>query len=255
MGRALPDAGAAGPGRSPGSRRGPAGVARAGAMLAGVVLAGLLPSCAAAAGPDSGYRLPWPGGERFAVLQGPHVIDGLGACTSGCGSHDDEDAWQAWDFDLPEGTPVLAARGGTVGLVAGSWGADHCGGLSPMTDRPPGYTVDPTIGNQANFVRIDHGDGTSALYLHLSVVDPAVEAKARSGGTVVRGELLGRSGRTGLTGCRPHLHFQVERTVPADWYTESLPIAFGDPDVLARTGDGTPAEGAGYVSGNGPGPS
>ena len=225
----------------------------AAAGLAGALLAGLLPACAAApAGPDPGYRLPWPGGERVTVLQGPHIVDGLGACTSGCGSHQDQDSWHAWDFDLPEGTPVLAARAGTVGLVVGSWGADHCGGTSPVTERPPGYTVDPTIGNQANLVRIDHGDGTSALYLHLSAVDPAIEAKARSGGSVARGELLGRSGRTGLTGCRPHLHFQVERTTPADWYTASLPIGFGDADVLARTGDGVPIEGAGYVSGNDP---
>lgn len=227
----------------------------AGVMLAGALAAGVLSACGAAGtGPDDGYRLPWPGGQRVAVLQGPHVADGLGGCISGCGSHRDEDSWYAWDFDLAEGTPVLAARAGTVGLVVGSWGADHCGGQS-AADGLAGDPLDHTMGNQANLVRIDHGDGTSALYLHLGAVDPAIEAKARSGGPVVRGELLGRSGRTGLTGCRPHLHFQVERTTPADWYTESLPVGFGDPDVLTRSADGVPAEGAGYVSGNGPGPS
>ena len=38
-------------------------------------------------------------------------------------------------------------------------------------------------------------------------------------------------------------------TVRADWYTESLPISFGDPDVLAQDPDGVPAEGATYISG------
>ena len=223
---------------------------RPGAALAGVLLAGLLISCGSDSRPDTSYLLPWSGGSSFAVLQGPLIVDQWGACSSGCGSHRDEDGQHAWDFDLPEGTSVVAARGGTVGLAVGSWPADHCGGLAPVADQPPGYLVSDSMGNQTNLVRIDHGDGTSALYLHLSAVDPAIEAKARSGGPVARGELLGRSGRTGLTGCRPHLHFQVERTTPADWYTASLPIGFGDPDVLARTGDGVPIEGAGYVSGN-----
>lgn len=223
---------------------------RLSAALAAVLLAGVLASCGSADTESSSYRLPWPGGLGFRVLQGPMLVDSLGACSSGCGSHRDEDGQHAWDFDLPEGTPVLAARSGTVGLVAGSWSADHCGGLSPVADQPPGYLVSETMGNQANLVRIDHGDGTSALYLHLSSVDPATEAKAKTGGSVARGEVLGRSGKTGLTGCVPHLHFQVEQTVPTDWYTPSLPISFTDPDVLAQNPDGAPAEGATYVSGN-----
>lgn len=210
----------------------------------------MLVGCGTADAGASGYRLPWPGGAGFEVMQGPLVIDSLGTCGSGCGSHRDKDGQHAWDFDLPEGTPVLAARAGTVGLVAGSWSADHCGGRSPVADQPPGYLADENMGNQGNLVRIDHGDGTSALYLHLSSVDPAIEAKAKAGGAVAQGELIGRSGKTGLTGCVPHLHFQVEKTVRADWYTESLPIAFTDPDVLAQDQDGVPAEGGTYVSAN-----
>lgn len=228
---------------------------RLGAALAAVLLACGLASCGSADPESSSYLLPWPGGTAFQVLQGPMLVDPLGACSSGCGSHRDEDGQHAWDFDLPEGTPVLAARAGTVGLVAGSWSADHCGGLSPVADQPPGYLVSETIGNQANLVRIDHGDGTSALYLHLSSVDPAIEAKAKAGGSVARGEVLGRSGRTGLTCCVPHLHFQVEKTVRADWYTESLPISFTDADVLAQNPDGVPAEGGTYLSSNSPGSS
>lgn len=223
---------------------------RLGAVLTGLLLAGVLASCGSAAATGSDYRLPWSGGTPFAVMQGPLLVDAFGTCSSGCGSHRDEDGQHAWDFDLPEGTPVLAARSGTVGLVVGSWSADHCGGLSPVADQPPGYLVSQSMGNQANLVRIDHGDGTSALYLHLRSVDPAIVAKARPGQPVVQGEVLGLSGRTGLTGCLPHLHFQVEQTVRADWYTTSLPISFTDPDVLAQDPDGVPAQGGTYVSGN-----
>lgn len=227
---------------------------RPAALLIPVVLAGFLVSCGASDEASAGYRLPWPGGQSHEVMQGPMVVDGMGSCLSGCGSHRDPDGQHSWDFDLPEGTPVLASRAGVVGLVVGSWRADHCGGLSPVAD-PQGYLANENMGNQANLVRIDHGDGTSALYLHLSSVDPAIEAKAKTGASLAQGELLGYSGRTGLTGCVPHLHFQVERTVRADWYTTSVPISFDDPDVLAQDPDGVPAEGGTYVSGNSTGTS
>ena len=204
--------------------------------------------------PSAAYELPWPAGpdHREQVLQGNHVVDAFGVCRSGCTTHADESMLYAWDFDLPEGTPVLAARGGRVALVDAGWPADHCGivpGTASVVGAPVGTL---NLANEANFVQIDHGDGTSALYLHLSEVDPTILAKARAGGTVTRGELLGRSGRTGFTGCHPHLHFQVEYSVPADWYTYSLPIAFVDPDVLAQNPDGIPAEGGSYISGNVP---
>ena len=145
---------------------------------------------------------------------------------------------------------MLAARGGTVGLVVDSWSPGHCGGLAPVADPPAGFLVDPLMGNQANLVRIDHGDGTSALYLHLSSVSEDIERKVKTGEPVAQGEVLGRSGRTGLTLCRPHLHFQVEITVHADWFTTSLPIRFSDQDVASRTSDGVPVEGESYQSDN-----
>ena len=88
-------------------------------LLAGALLASILASCGQAEPEASGYLLPWPGGSAYQVMQGPLVVDSLGICSSGCGSHRDQDGQHAWDFDLPEGTPVLAARAGTVGLVAG----------------------------------------------------------------------------------------------------------------------------------------
>lgn len=231
-------------------------VAAAVVLLAAVGLAVAVAPGGDSRDPAARYLLPWAAGSAYPVLQGIELTDPLtGACSSGCTTHRDEGMHLAVDFDLPEGTEVLAARGGTVALVQGSWRPDHCGGLAaPAAGAPDGFIVSPLIGNEANLVVIDHGDGTSALYLHLSEVAPAILAKAQTGEAVQTGELLGRSGRTGLTQCRPHLHFQVERTVRADWFTDSLPVSFSDPDVLDHTPDGVPVEGQTYVSANTPAP-
>ena len=222
--------------------------------MAAAVLAAAAGCAPGTASPAPEYLLPWAAGDgKQVVLQGVFRADPVsGDCRSGCLTHSGDGQQYGWDFDLPEGTPVLAARAGTVGLAAGSWAPDHCGGLVPVADPPPGYLVNAAMGNQANLVRIDHGDGTSALYLHLQEVSPGILAKARDHGPVAQGEVLGLSGRTGLTGCVPHLHFQVESTVPADWFTDSLPVRFVDDDVVRQNPDGIPAEGGSYVSDNVP---
>ncbi len=185
------------------------------------------------------------------MLQGNSRFDDWQHCTSGCSTHDDDAMRFALDFDLPEGTPVLAARAGTVALANGSWPADHCGDVSASAaGHPEAGIVSQFIGNEANFVEIDHGDGTSALYLHLSAVSPEIERKAKTGERVAQGEVLGLSGKTGYTQCVPHLHFQVETSVKADWFTDSLPVSFADHDVVSRTPDGVPVEGESYVSDN-----
>lgn len=200
----------------------------------------------------SPYLLPWESGpnHQHTILQGNYESNVLGTCTSGCSTHSEYSMRDAYDFAMPEGTEVLAARGGRVRLFSGNWSPDHCGGLLPMRDAPVGYIASPNIGNEANFVEIDHGDGTSALYLHLSQVSESVERKAKTGEPVARGEVLGRTGRTGFTKCLPHLHFQVQNTVQADWFTQSIPVRFGDRDVRARTVGGMPAEGRSYISDN-----
>lgn len=195
----------------------------------------------------SPYRLPWAAGESHAIMQGNFVAGPLAGCVSGCGTHDDDAMRYAWDFDLPEGTIVLAARGGTVALMNGNWRSEHCGGV---TDSQTGQIISQLIGNEANFVQIAHGDGTSALYLHLSEVAPSIARKAVTGEPVVQGEVLGRSGKTGYTQCVPHLHFQVENSVRADWFTTSLPVGFSDQDVTSRDSLGVPQEGQSYRSDN-----
>jgi murein DD-endopeptidase MepM/ murein hydrolase activator NlpD len=207
--------------------------------------------CSARPAAQTNYLLPWAAGAANAhvVMQGNYTADALGHCLTGCGTHDDDSMRYAWDFDLPEGTEVLTARAGTVALANGSWSADHCGGVSA---GQAGNVISQLVGNETNFVEIDHGDGSSTLYLHLSSVSQEIELKAKTGEPVALGEVLGRSGKTGYTQCVPHLHFQVQQSVKADWFTTSLPVSFGDSDVAARNPSGIPTEGESYISDNQP---
>jgi len=81
------------------------------------------------------------------------------------------------DFTAEPGTPVVAAADGVI-LSAG---------------------FHPDFGN---VIDIDHGDGLSSRYAHLSHID------ARPGSLVKRGELIGAVGTTGRS-TGPHLHFEV----------------------------------------------
>jgi murein DD-endopeptidase MepM/ murein hydrolase activator NlpD len=113
---------------------------------------------------------------------------------------------EAFDFVMPVGTPVLAAREGRVGQVVDGFTA---GGRD---SRLPG-----------NHVAVVHDDGSFALYVHLSPGIPV-----RVGQRVARGQLLARSGQTG-NATAPHLHFAVA-CVDADGLQHAtVPIRFGRP--------------------------
>jgi murein DD-endopeptidase MepM/ murein hydrolase activator NlpD len=164
------------------------------------------------------YKLPYPGGLSFNVCQGNNHV---GWTHVGLAAY-------AWDFCMPIGTPILAARGGTVVAVRqnsniGGWGAKFA--------------------DDANYVVIDHGDGTSGLYMHLMLNG----ARVRAGDTVQTGQLIAYSGNTGWTSA-PHLHFMVMKTAPDDYYTQSVPVLFTD----VATNGGLPLEDSDYVSGNSP---
>jgi murein DD-endopeptidase MepM/ murein hydrolase activator NlpD len=82
------------------------------------------------------------------------------------------------DIAAKQGTPVKAAAPGMVTL------ADESFQLHGRT------------------VVIDHGQGTSTLYLHMSAIEVS------PGETVTQGQVIGRVGATGIaTG--PHLHYAV----------------------------------------------
>jgi murein DD-endopeptidase MepM/ murein hydrolase activator NlpD len=81
------------------------------------------------------------------------------------------------DIEAGMGTPVVAAASGTV-IIAGCQN---------------GY---------GNVVYIDHGNGLSTRYGHLSQIDAII------GQRIARGEVLGRVGSTGRS-TGPHLHYEV----------------------------------------------
>jgi len=81
------------------------------------------------------------------------------------------------DIAAPYGTPVQAASDGRV--IYTGW-----------------------FGGYGKIVVIDHGDGVSTLYAHLSKI------LTRSGARLRRGEVVGRIGSTGYS-TGPHVHFEV----------------------------------------------
>ncbi len=74
------------------------------------------------------------------------------------------------------------------------------------------------IGIYGNCVVLDHGLGLYSLYAHMSSMDVQPDV------TVSRGEIIGRSGQTGLAG-GDHLHFsmlvQGIQTNPLEWWDPS----------------------------------
>jgi murein DD-endopeptidase MepM/ murein hydrolase activator NlpD len=163
------------------------------------------------------YKLPFPGGLSFDVCQGNNHVGG---------THTGLAAY-AWDFCMPTGTAVTAARGGTVRAVrqgsnTGGWGAQFA--------------------DDANFVVIDHGDGTSGLYMHLMFNG----ARVKVGDQIQTGQLLAYSGNTGWTSA-PHLHFMVMQTQADNYYSQSVPVLFQD----VPTNGGLALEDSTYTSGNG----
>ncbi len=138
------------------------------------------------------YPLPWRGGP-FRLTQG----------ANGQYSHFTPKGRYAVDIAMPEGTPIVAARGGMVVKIENQ--------QSGRGNNPAG-----------NFVRILHDDGTMGVYLHLMKGSVAV----REGQRVETGTRIARSGNTGnSTG--PHLHFVVQRNVGLA--IESIPFDFSQP--------------------------
>ena len=88
------------------------------------------------------------------------------------------------DFAAPIGTPVRAAKTGTVTVSKSRWGGPH-------------------------LVTIDHGDGLSTLYAHMGYTH------LLTGDRVSAGQIIGTVGDEGnATG--PHLHFEVRLAGHAD---------------------------------------
>lgn len=139
------------------------------------------------------YLLPFPIGARVYVLQG----------NNGPWGHTKEIAY-AYDFKIPIGSDVCAARSGAVVKVE----ARFIDG-----NRTPG---------QENFIFVDHGDGTFSRYYHLTHDGVLVKV----GDHVQAGDKIGKSGDTGAS-AGPHLHFDVTEKCP-EWGCQTIPITFSN---------------------------
>ncbi len=99
------------------------------------------------------------------------------------------------DFAAEQGTPIYATGDGVV------------------------ETADNLAQGYGNHVVINHGFGYESLYGHMSRI------KARIGQKVLRGELIGYVGSTGLS-TAPHVHYEVirngEKVNPISFYYNDL---------------------------------
>jgi hypothetical protein len=146
--------------------------------------------------PATVYALPYRPGETHFLFQG-----NFGSASHGTGSENE----YAFDFTMPVGTTVCAARGGIV-----------CGLRADSTVGGP----DLIYKHSDNYVMIRHADGTYAEYVHLATGGVLV----RLGERVATGQPIARSGQTGHT-TGPHLHFSVYRVIDGR-RRESLPVRF-----------------------------
>jgi murein DD-endopeptidase MepM/ murein hydrolase activator NlpD len=130
---------------------------------------------------ESPYVLPYPPGRQFRVSRTfEHYLPANG----GVGLY-------AIDFDMPMGTPVVAARAGAVVAVEQRFSdSDH-------------------RDFHENWVMVRHPDGSVARYIHLKQDG----ARVAVGDQVTQGQLIGLSGNSGASN-GPHLHFDVQTCGP-----------------------------------------
>jgi len=122
------------------------------------------------------YVLPYPVGSSYYVSQ------------ANCSTGGHRGPYKnAYDFVMPIGTTVTAARAGVVADVR-----------MKFRDGQHGE-------HESNWVKIRHPDGSFAHYGHLTERGALVKL----GDQVVAGQPIALSGNTGNTGGLPHLHFHL----------------------------------------------
>ncbi|WP_169337032.1 M23 family metallopeptidase [Algicola sagamiensis] len=147
------------------------------------------------------YDLPFPVTAPVKVSQSCY----------GRFSHNRPGSKHAVDFQLEQGTPVIAARSGVV---------------IELKDNSDKGGPHPKYRPHANYILIMHDDGTYAGYFHLKKGG----SKVKRGRYVNQGEVIGYSGNTGYSS-GPHLHFVVRKASIKN-LTESVKIKFETKDGI-----------------------
>jgi murein DD-endopeptidase MepM/ murein hydrolase activator NlpD len=124
------------------------------------------------------------------------------------------------DFPVRAGTPVLAAKAGTIARIDSSftdWTTDE--EQAAFDDaRALGFTPSATLDRvRGRQVWLDHGGGIVTRYAHLSAVAPL-----RVGDIVTQGQVIGAVGSSGFPEGGPHLHFEIR--VGEDFFGDGLPL-------------------------------
>jgi hypothetical protein len=143
---------------------------------------------------NSPYCLPFAADSSYLMTQS--------YCSGSSRSHNSR---FAYDFKMPFGTEIIAARAGEV------------------VEYRENFSDSNTLGGQENMVSLQHNDGTISLYIHMMQNGVDVEL----GEYVPKGGHLGWIGSSG-TGF-PHLHFQIcERSGRCSWPDQefTLPVNF-----------------------------
>lgn len=148
---------------------------------------GVADHCIAATAANS-YRLPWRPATTMQLTQ-----DCNDSC---CSDHVGTDEY-AYDW----------ANGASFGVVA-----TRAGTITHLKINSTTGCASSTCSQDANYIVIDHGDGTQSTYFHLE--GNSLAAGITCGATVAQGQALATSGTTGhSTGI--HLHYQVSKVHPA----------------------------------------
>ena len=143
----------------------------------------------------------------YAVNTSHYLSQGNCTSSSNDGGHRGVKKF-GYDFDMAIGTPIVAARGGMVLQLEES----HVDGQIAFAGLD-------------NYLVIEHPDGTTGLYGHVTHAGVAVSI----GEIVEAGQVVAYSGNTGNTANNPHLHFSVQSCDPVSRGTDAcptLPVTF-----------------------------
>lgn len=124
------------------------------------------------------------------------------------------------DFPAKAGTPVLAAKAGTViraDTTFTDWSAAERQSAFDAA-QAVGFTSSATLDRiRGRQVWVDHGGDVVTRYAHLEAVAPL-----RAGDVVKAGQVIGAVGSSGFPEGGPHLHFEIR--IGEDFYGDGLPL-------------------------------